>query len=244
MPLVPLLTTTDVRYLYNICFIILVSLDISSGNTYFLEVTYCQPIMAARCITRSCSRLSGTTTSSAAQAFVQLAPRKCIQNTPPVLDFLLPSVPVTAFRYGWVKRPTSRRQFLQTRTFASSARQQQTKAIFNPRKDDNGEVINIEILPGAVEVRHHRSYLCYIHTDLLWQETKGAYHAILEPQSGSANYRRKWWLPRLPIFHVLDYSPFTTESHLDTGSITSIEHFLERSGCNAVCLASWGRTTY
>ncbi|CZR60014.1 related to iron transport protein [Phialocephala subalpina] len=105
--------------------------------------------MAARCITRSCSRISVSTPSSAAQAFLQLAPRRYLHNAPPVLDFLLPSVSVTAVCHEWTRKTSFPRSRVEKRVFTSSARRQATTAIFNPRKDDDGKDINIEITPRA-----------------------------------------------------------------------------------------------
>jgi hypothetical protein len=99
---------------------------------------------------RSCSQLSKTTPSSAAQALLQLTPCKFRQNTPPVLDFLLPSLSVSARRHG-VKQTTSRRQFT-AHPFAQPKEQLQTTIVFNPQKDKDGKEMNIMILPGAVEV--------------------------------------------------------------------------------------------
>lgn len=106
--------------------------------------------MAARCVIRSCSQLSRTTPSSAAQAFIQLAPRRLTQNAPPILDFLLPSLPARTFRHG-IKQSTSRRQFT-AHAFAQPSEPQRTTVIFNAQKDEEGKEMNIEILPGAVEV--------------------------------------------------------------------------------------------
>ncbi|KAE8447391.1 hypothetical protein EG329_010805 [Mollisiaceae sp. DMI_Dod_QoI] len=107
-------------------------------------------VMASRCIARSCLQLSASTPSSAAYAYLQLAPRKYLHSAPPILDFLLPSVPVAALCHGWVGTNTSSKErMLAKRTFTSSARHQQTTAIFNPRKDDDGKDMTIEITPRA-----------------------------------------------------------------------------------------------
>jgi hypothetical protein len=107
-------------------------------------------IMASRCVARSCSQLTSSTSSSETRAFLQLTPRRYLYNTPlPILDFLLPSVPAPALRHGW----TSKRSHMQSkRAFASSARRQQTTAIVNPRKDDDGNDMRVEITPRASNV--------------------------------------------------------------------------------------------
>jgi hypothetical protein len=116
----------------------------------FLTVIDILDIMASRCVARSCSQLTSSTSSSVARAFLQLTPRRYLSNTPlPILDFLLPSVPVSALRHGW----TSKRSYIQTnRAFTSSARRQQTTVIVNPRKDDDGNDMHIEITPRASNV--------------------------------------------------------------------------------------------
>lgn len=108
--------------------------------------------MASRCITKSCSRLSVTTQASAAQAFIQLAPRRHLHNAPPVLDFLLPNLPLTSSHHSWAGKTVSRGLKLQKRAFTSSSRRQQTTPIFNPRKDEDGKDMNIEITPRAANV--------------------------------------------------------------------------------------------
>lgn len=106
-------------------------------------------IMAARCITRNSSRLTVSTPSSAAQAFLHLAPRRYLHNAPPVLDFLLPSFPCPV-RHAWAENsPSSKRRASTKRSFTSTSRRQATAAIFNPRKDDDGKDMNIEITSRA-----------------------------------------------------------------------------------------------
>ncbi|KUJ11755.1 uncharacterized protein LY89DRAFT_594722 [Mollisia scopiformis] len=105
--------------------------------------------MAARCVARSCPRLSTSTSPSAAQAFMQLAPRRHLYNAPPVLDFLIPNVLLAALHHGWATKTVSKGRPPQNRAFTSSTRHQQTTAIFNPRKDDDGNDMNIEITPRA-----------------------------------------------------------------------------------------------
>lgn len=109
--------------------------------------------MATRCITRNCSQLSTSASSSAPRAFLQLSPRRYLHRTPlPVLDFLLPGIPLSILRNGCTSMPTSRTIQVAKRSFTSSSRRQQTTAIFNPRQDEDGNNMNVEITPRASNV--------------------------------------------------------------------------------------------
>jgi len=114
--------------------------------------------MATRCITRSCSQLASSNSTSAARAFLQLAPRRYLHSTPP-LEFLLPSVPLTTIRHGWAGDAgalnASRRN---RRAFAASSKRQQTTAIVNPKKDDGGNDMHVEITPRASNVSYCASF--------------------------------------------------------------------------------------
>ncbi|KAH7393207.1 hypothetical protein BKA64DRAFT_709559 [Cadophora sp. MPI-SDFR-AT-0126] len=106
--------------------------------------------MASRCIARSCSQFATSTPSSAAaRAFLQLAPQRSLHTSSPVLDFLLPSVPLPARHRVAESRISLRQQNLTRRTFTCSSRRQATTAIFNPRDDDDGNPMHIEITPRA-----------------------------------------------------------------------------------------------
>lgn len=118
--------------------------------------------MATRCITKNCLQLSHSTSSSAARAFLQLSPRRYLHRTPlPELDFLLPGIPSSILRNGCTSRPTSRTIQVEKRRFTSSSRRQQTTAVFNPRRDEDGNDMNVEITPRASNVSL-TSCLCYI----------------------------------------------------------------------------------
>ncbi|KAI9052244.1 hypothetical protein LZ554_003601 [Drepanopeziza brunnea f. sp. 'monogermtubi'] len=106
--------------------------------------------MASRSVARSCSQLANSAPSSAARAFLQLAPLRSLYNAPPVLDFLAPSIPFTALQSNRTANYTSaRRQIHAKRAFTSSSRQQATRAIYNPRNDDDGLPMDVEITPRA-----------------------------------------------------------------------------------------------
>ncbi len=116
-------------------------------------------IMAVRCISRSSSQLTASTPSSAARAFLQITSRRYLSSTPPpVLDFLLPSVPASAIRYSWTSENiVTRSRVPAGRAFSSSTRRQQTTAIYNPKQDDDGNPMQIEITPRASNVRYPAS---------------------------------------------------------------------------------------
>ncbi|XMA12231.1 hypothetical protein WAI453_005022 [Rhynchosporium graminicola] len=105
--------------------------------------------MASRSIARSCSQFATSTPSSAVRAFLQIAPHRQLHTSSPILDFLLPSTQCTNLQ--------SRKEFAQLslrprntarRAFTSSKRQQ-TTVIYNPRDDDDGNPMHIEITPRA-----------------------------------------------------------------------------------------------
>merc|ERR1712093_149676 len=106
-------------------------------------------IMASRCIARSCSHFATTTPTSAARAFLQLAPQRYLHTSSPVLDFLLPSVTYPAQNRLADSQLSSRQQNVTRKNFSSSSRLQATTAIFNPRDDDDGTPMHIEITPRA-----------------------------------------------------------------------------------------------
>merc|ERR1712098_955530 len=98
---------------------------------------------------RSCSHFATTTPTSAARAFLQLAPQRYLHTSSPVLDFLLPSVTYPAQNRLADSQLPSRQQNVTRKNFSSSSRLQATTAIFNPRDDDDGTPMHIEITPRA-----------------------------------------------------------------------------------------------
>ncbi|PBP17727.1 iron-sulfur cluster assembly accessory protein [Diplocarpon rosae] len=102
--------------------------------------------MASRCIARSCSQIVISSPSSAARAFLKLAPHRQLNNSFPVLEFLAPSALSVAQRSG---REHTRLSPSAKRTFACSSSRRATNAIFNPRKDDDGAPMEVEITPRA-----------------------------------------------------------------------------------------------
>ena len=111
--------------------------------------------MATRTMTSSCSHLRAFSSPSAARAFLQLAPGRYLHsNRPLVLDFLLPSIPSAGLRHGYSgKAGSTKSQVHAKRTFTYSPRRQNTTAIYNPRQDDNGNDMHVEITPRASNVR-------------------------------------------------------------------------------------------
>lgn len=121
------------------------------SNLYKLNFTPFQRNMATRSITRSCSQMAHSSPSSAARAFLQLAPRRYFQTAPP-LDFLLPSIPSTSIRRGRRTQPSVLKT-QPSRTFTSSPIRRATHVVVNPKKDDDGNDMTVEITPRASNVR-------------------------------------------------------------------------------------------
>ena len=110
--------------------------------------------MAARCISRSCSQLVPSTSSFAVRAVNHPAPRRQLHSSPPpIFDFLVPAFPSSLLYKASIARPTSRAAQRCKRTFASSPRCRQATAIFNPRQDEDGNDMRVEITPRAANVR-------------------------------------------------------------------------------------------
>ncbi|KFY32403.1 hypothetical protein V493_00221 [Pseudogymnoascus sp. VKM F-4281 (FW-2241)] len=86
---------------------------------------------------------AATASAPAARTFFQLAH----QRAPPMLDFLIPSIP-SAPRSMHRQAPRSVSKLPSSRTFTASALRA-TTAIYNPRKDDDGNDMTIEITPRA-----------------------------------------------------------------------------------------------
>lgn len=124
--------------------------------------------MAARCITRSCSQfqLVASNKPCAARAFLQLSPPPLHnQASTPIslLDFLVP-------RFSRSSTGTFRTvpaSVQKTRPFTSSAIRQQTAAVVNPKKDEDGNEMNIEITRRASNV--YVLLLCLVYL-LMWSQ--------------------------------------------------------------------------
>lgn len=118
--------------------------------------------MGSRSLTRSCLQLSTAQSTSAAQSFMNLFPRRIHTTTPPVLDFLLPS---SAQRWkqssqsSRFKIPSGNHAFSRhaTRAFTSSTPRHATVAIYNPQKDEDGNDMGVQITPRASNV-HSSSF--------------------------------------------------------------------------------------
>ncbi|CAL3965989.1 unnamed protein product [Diplocarpon coronariae] len=106
--------------------------------------------MASQCIPRSCSHIINSSPSSAARAFLKLAPQRQLHRSFRVLGFLAPSALFVARRSGLEESIHSPRSHLQAkRNFASSQNRRATSAIYNPRNDDDGSPMEVEITPRA-----------------------------------------------------------------------------------------------
>lgn len=104
--------------------------------------------MACRSITKGCSK-----SLSSAHVFLQVAPRRSFQTAPqPVLDFLLPNTSPTPTRSIRTRKQAFRKP-QNTRTFASSAARRATIVVVNPKQDDDGNDMTVEITPRASNVR-------------------------------------------------------------------------------------------
>ncbi|RDW70264.1 hypothetical protein BP5796_08661 [Coleophoma crateriformis] len=102
--------------------------------------------MATRRITQSCLHHGASTSTSAARAFLQLAPRRTLHTTHP-LEFLVPAARRPAQSRSLRKQPALLHP--SARSFTSSPERRQTTAVVNPRKDDDGNDMNVEITPRA-----------------------------------------------------------------------------------------------
>lgn len=106
--------------------------------------------MAARSVTRSCLRFKNGYSTSAARAFLLVSSRRQLHSAPaPLLDFLVPSAGSSP-AYVQYQRDL-RTRGLRSRGFTSCA-VQRTSAIVNPRKDDDGNDMIVEITPRASNV--------------------------------------------------------------------------------------------
>lgn len=91
---------------------------------------------------------AATASAPAARTFFQLAHQR---SAPPMLDFLLPSIPTVAPRSIQRQAQRSLSNLPSSRRFTASALRA-TTAIYNPRKDDDGNDMTIEITPRAANV--------------------------------------------------------------------------------------------
>lgn len=120
--------------------------------------------MATRSFTKACSQLATSQPSCAARTFIQLAPRRFHHSTPPPLDFLLPSLSQTSHVHPNTRSISGPRHGQAKRSFTTSARRQ-TSAIYNPQKDEDGNLMEIDITPRASNVCSHNmwrlpEYIC------------------------------------------------------------------------------------
>lgn len=106
--------------------------------------------MAAHPIARGCPRLATSHISSAARVFLQLSPRRSFHNSSgPLLDFLLPSVSPRRIFHNTSSLPSTELHVSGKRGFTTSAVRRHTSAVFNPRKDEDGNDMTVEITPRA-----------------------------------------------------------------------------------------------
>lgn len=109
--------------------------------------------MATRPITRGCTSWAASYSSSAAREFLQLAPRRSYYRaSAPLLDFLVPGVPSKAILHGSSTPACLKSQIAGKRAFTTSSVRRITSAVFNPRKDDDGKEMSVEITPRAASV--------------------------------------------------------------------------------------------
>lgn len=113
--------------------------------------------MATHSLTRTCAHLPSF---SSARIFLQIAPRHLHTSTP--LDFLLPSIPATLHRQlplpltprsHIIKAKTQTRGQRRAFTAAAVTQQTRTKVLENPKIDEDGQEMSIEITPRASNVR-------------------------------------------------------------------------------------------
>jgi hypothetical protein len=112
--------------------------------------------MAAQSISRGCLNLcAGTTATSTllTRSFALIASRQTLR-TAPVLEFLAPSISPRSYQCPRIASRGAPKRLV-SRCFSSSAARRQTKVIYNPRKDDDGADMNVEITPRAANVRAH-----------------------------------------------------------------------------------------
>ncbi|KAH8600862.1 hypothetical protein B0O99DRAFT_609667 [Bisporella sp. PMI_857] len=106
--------------------------------------------MACRSLSRSCSHISTPAFSSTARGFLQLASQRHL-HTLPIPDFLIPSITSTYNHHGrnLIPKSSIKCQYAISRSFTASSARRETRAIVNPRQDDDGMDMTIEITPRA-----------------------------------------------------------------------------------------------
>ena len=157
--------------------------------------------MAAHPIARGCHRLATSYVSSAARAFLQLAPRRSFHNSSgPLLDFLLPNVSPRRILHDLSSLPSTKLHVSGKQGFTTSAVRRHTSAVFNPRKDEDGNDMTVEITPRASNVRMLLSNSLAACSQ--YSASKRNYVCGRKSKSGSPDPSRKRRLPRFPIFDV------------------------------------------
>lgn len=109
--------------------------------------------MASRTLSTKCLRLSAA--GSPSHTFLNLAPTRSISTKPAFqapLDFLLPIAAQRKLYYGCTSFITSPKNTNTPRTFYSAPSRRATVAIVNPKKDDDGNDMTIDITPRASTV--------------------------------------------------------------------------------------------
>lgn len=109
--------------------------------------------MAICTMSRSCLQHLGRTSSSpsTARVFLHLASPRSLHATPPVLDFLLPTIPSRSLHNARLRHNIISRSQQLKRSFASSV-QRQTTVLVHPRQDEDGQDMTVEITPRASNV--------------------------------------------------------------------------------------------
>ncbi|KAI9740721.1 MAG: [4Fe-4S] proteins maturation [Claussenomyces sp. TS43310] len=104
--------------------------------------------MSACTVPGACLHLSPS--APAARAFLQLARRRAF-HTQPVLDFLAPTVAQHPLAHGrrWRGMRSAAASMMLSRAFGVTAPGRATAAIWNPKKDDDGNNMVVEITPRA-----------------------------------------------------------------------------------------------
>ena len=161
---------------------------------------------------RRCAAAASTASAPIARTFSQLA-RQRAPPTTPMLDFLLPRVP-SAPSHAMLRRAArSVAKPAPSRAFTASALRAATTAIYNSRRDDDGNDMTIEITPRAADVSP-LPLLSLPHSLVNAPETKLTltpspapqpnHSPRPEPPPRTAHHRRVGRVPRLPVPDVLD----------------------------------------
>ncbi|KAH8821563.1 hypothetical protein F5884DRAFT_768326 [Xylogone sp. PMI_703] len=103
--------------------------------------------IVARSISRSCLQAANGSSTSAARAFLLVSARRQLHSSStPVFDFLVPNITSRIASNGY--RANTISQVPHCRGFASSS-SRMTSAVINPRKDDDGNDMTVQITPRA-----------------------------------------------------------------------------------------------